>query len=106
VSATASAAIQCRIRLPDRSTTIVTLDDKQTVHTLRVLLADKMGVAVDKVALYRSFPAELSDTLLLTHCHITSATTIISGWRQAEAVGSAHHTVWDGKRSALSRIDE
>ena len=76
------------------------------MHTLRVLLANRMGVAVDKVALYRSFPAELSDSLLLTHCHITAATTIISGWKQAEAVGSVQHTAWDGKRSVLSRIDE
>jgi len=101
-----TGVVQCRIRLPDRSTTVLTLDNKQTVRTLRAMLAERMGVSADSVALYRSFPSELSDTLLLTHCHITNSTTIISGWRQREAEEGGHHAVWNGKRSVLSRIDE
>ena len=76
------------------------------MRTLRTLLAERMGVATDALALYRSFPAELNDTLLLTHCHITDSTTIISGWRLSEGGDDCQHTVWHGKRSVLSRIDE
>ena len=101
------APLRCRIRLPDRSTTVITLDSKHTVRTLRILLADRMGVTVDKLALYGATSAELSDTLQLTLCHITNSTTLVSGWKQGEGrEGLAGHAVWDGKRSVLSRIDE